>query len=224
MGPYDEYSDGTWLCENGPYKNLIKGMSNLDPMLTKMDKTGSVAPAKAKARVAVLDIRQEGIVERQIFDQADALRDYIQSNELPSTMKIPQRRVFIVEGLAPGFVSVLGSYFLMDPRFFVRHQRTLHGYLDPNEPADMPPLPSLENPKETFSIKYYELRSIQANVASLPFYHIGCADSGRRVTFQRIGAKFKPICVVRRKCSFWRRSDSRGGWDGVFNFPRKRYG
>ncbi len=205
-------SDGSWLCEDGPYGRLVDSMKAADPMLTTLDRTGAVAPTRGKAQAVMMEFMENEGVCRQNFKRAEELREHFESRP-PSKLQGPRRRIYLLEGLAPDFVSVLGSHFRMTPSFFARHQRNLYGHMRTDYPSDMPPLPSTVDADRTFVLKYYELRFCQRDLAQLPTYYIACADTGRRVAFSRVGGKTKAVGIVRRKCSYWRADDDHGGWD-----------
>lgn len=206
--------EGSWLCADGPYRDFISKMGAIDPMLTKADKTGHAPLVAGNARVAMLEIGQNETVQRRDYRGAQDLRRHLESQ--PSTHS-PWRRIYIMEGLAPDFVAVFGTHFLMTPTFFSRHERTVIGSLRHDNPSDMPTLPSLLDPEAAFLVKYQELRLFVKGLSTSMDYYVACATTGRRIAFLRIGDNVEPVGIVRRKCSYWARKDSHGNWDGGYD-------
>ncbi|KAK6600154.1 hypothetical protein H4I96_07480 [Botrytis cinerea] len=114
------------------------------------------------SRSVVLNVRPDHTVISEYFKNVSELKDHFaqrvkdDENGKPNT----RQRVYILEGLDPQFIEAYGSYFFMNPTFFVRQGRnTVWDMRDVQEEfSDSPILPSLENPDKYFRLKYREMR------------------------------------------------------------------
>jgi hypothetical protein len=139
-----------------------------------------------------------------------------------------RKRIYIVEGLSPDYVSVLGQHFSIGPDFFQEQQ--LHHGSDLGSHDSCNPLHlnggHLRNCSRTwyndssFHLQYCELREFDRSIDNLPFV---CPRTGRAIDMAtrrisyRAGAS-NTTAVLRRKVSWWSRSLSDGGWDGMFEY------
>ena len=97
-----------------------------DPSLRKRDpKNNLISWPHPKARVVVLGAKADNTVDRYPGDilGQDDLRTYIHRSGSPE--EGPRRRIYLMEGLDPGFISILGTHFNMDLSFFATHGRTM---------------------------------------------------------------------------------------------------
>ena len=69
----------------------------------------------------MLEVKANNTVDRYPSDilGQDDLRTYIHRSS--SAGEGPHRRIYVMEGLNPGFISMLGTHFNIDPSFFVAH-------------------------------------------------------------------------------------------------------
>lgn len=157
----------------------------------------------------MLELLQDRTISREDFDSGASLLDHFQHR---SPVAAGHHRIYLVEGLNPEFVGILGTEFKMDPSVFARHERTLLWNAWHHGVNDGWVLPSVQSPKESYLIKYFELRFFDA---PLPYSSVVCAKTGRHIGLTRFGNDFEPVGIMRRKLSFWSRvEEDNGGWDG----------
>jgi hypothetical protein len=148
------------------------------------------------------------------------------------------RRIILLEGLSPNYVEVVGSHFNMDPTFFANHKRPNSWDLikDSYFIERTANLPSLNDPRRQFMIRYPELRHFPPRnpKSQLDTPHVKDLDGhrqvfvGRRATEIQLGevdsiGGFHNIGIFNRAASYWSRNYEDGGWDGQFLPIRRRY-
>ena len=141
------------------------------------------------------------------FKSAPDLRNHFGSTD----HQHKRRRIYIMEGLAPDYVSVIGGHFFMDPTFFQRQERTCVWSNDFTPVSDALPQPSLLDPEKSFHLQYCELR--QFNKALENRYYF-CDRTRRHVGMTAPRHKEESTTgILRRKISWWSRETEQGGWD-----------
>jgi len=205
---------GSWLCGNGEYSEFVAKACALDPGLKIADPKGRHQPfANRPSRVVMLTLPVNATalatnVSSAEFQTSSALGKYLRKPAMSSV-----RRIFLVEGLCPATVDVLGSHFKMSPTLFKNHERTT---IFPNRHAqanDNPSLPSLKGYGESYMLRYYEILSF--NPGTLRRFEATCADCARHIGVTRMAGKIVPEGIVRRKMSYWSQKRVGGGWDVV---------
>ncbi|KAK0612181.1 hypothetical protein B0T14DRAFT_439473 [Immersiella caudata] len=119
-------------------------------------------------------------------------------------------RVFILEGLNPEYIAVLGGHFKMHPSMFVDHERTVVISPFTRQSSDFLTLPGTARTAQHFTLKYFELIRLPEDALGLRMY---CAETGRHIALTRMKGDLMDVGVVRRKCTIWNRSARDGGWD-----------
>ncbi|OCK85477.1 hypothetical protein K432DRAFT_421743 [Lepidopterella palustris CBS 459.81] len=212
----DEMIKGGWLCAQGPYLDYISELTSFNPGLKKADpKNKENHPLKpGNATVVMLEmLGGDRGVEKKEFKCALDLQKYF-DQEPPVNTPNPRRRIYLMEGLAQDYVSVLGKQFYMDPSFFMRQERTCVWSNDFTPISDALPQPSLLQPNKNFLIQYCELRQFDNELSNAPLY---CHRTGRHIGMTPARMEEKTTTgILRRKCSFWSRRTNGGGWDAVF--------
>ncbi|KAK8905299.1 hypothetical protein QC760_006487 [Botrytis cinerea] len=217
--PDTQSSDLSWLCSEGPYLEFIKSLKSRNPSIYKPDpKNHRIGTRLGTSRSVVLNVRPDHTVISEYFKNVSELKDHFaqrvkdDENGKPNT----RQRVYILEGLDPQFIEAYGSYFFMNPTFFVRQGRnTVWDMRDVQEEfSDSPILPSLENPDKYFRLKYREMRKFGPDY---DHWRTVCATSGSHVSGIGFEYKLDSLAAVERKCSFWFRdaTNNQGGWDAV---------
>ncbi|OCL07743.1 hypothetical protein AOQ84DRAFT_364717 [Glonium stellatum] len=143
----------------------------------------------------------------------DELRTYLERSS--SSGDSPRRRIFLMEGLNPGLISILGTQFNIDPSFFAAHERTILWNPDQDGVSDNNLPPSMQNPMKAFRLKYYEVLKTNPGIQQFGAGRTACSVTGRHVGTSRLNGEFYSCGVLRRKCSFWSSGESNGGWDVV---------
>jgi hypothetical protein len=157
--------------------------------------------------------------------------EFVSAANLQRHLKRPNvvtvlKSVYVVEGLSPDYVTVLGQHFAIGSEFFQQHQ--LHfGSQSSSNNVDHP----LKRPHgrmrsdiqhqfedSRFHLQYCELRQFDRLIDNLPFV---CPKTGRDIDMvterSRWGAT-STTAVLRRKVSWWSRSLPNGAWDGRCKF------
>jgi len=106
--------DGSWLSTQGPYRDFIAAWCSLNPNLKWPDSKNHWTPMKTgNARVAMLELEQGELVHRSDFSAATELLEHLKLSSVQTATQISSPKcVFIMEGLAPDFIAVLGGHFL----------------------------------------------------------------------------------------------------------------
>lgn len=124
-----------------------------------------------------------------------------------------RRRIYIMEGLATKYISIIGGHFFMDPSFFQRQERTCVWSNDFTPTSDALPHPSLLNPDEYFYLQYCELRQFNKAIENKPYF---CNRTRRHVGMTPARHKEDSTTgILRRKVSWWCKKTGNGGWDVV---------
>lgn len=195
----------------GPYRDYIKALSGSNPGLKKADPNNKDVPLRnGNALVVLLDAPSIGQPDftTTSFKNASDLRNHFGN----TSHEHNRRRIYMMEGLAPDYVSVIGGHFFMDPTFFQRQERTCIWSNDFTPVSDALPQPSLLNPDKSFHLQYCELR--QFNKALENRYYF-CTRTRRHVGMTAPCHKEESTTgILRRKVSWWSRETAGGGWDG----------
>jgi hypothetical protein len=123
-----------------------------------------------------------------------------------------RRRIYLMEGLAPDYISTMGGHFFMEPTFFQRQERTCVWSNDFTPVSDALPQPSLLDPEKSFHLQYCELRQFNKALENRYFF---CERTRRHVGMTASRQKEEStVGILRRKVSWWSRRTDNGGWDG----------
>ncbi|KAJ4288055.1 hypothetical protein N0V90_012072 [Kalmusia sp. IMI 367209] len=200
------------LIVSGPYQEYIAALSGSNPGLRKPDPNNAKnALTDNNALVVLLDASNTNELNfaRTEFKNAQELAKHFQSTNEDHD----RRRVYIMEGLAKKYISVLGGHFMMDPSFFQRQERTCVWSNDFTPVSDALPHPSLLNPEKSFHLQYCELRQFNKAIENKPYF---CKRTMRHVGMTPARHKEDSTTgILRRKTSWWCRKTAKGGWDVV---------
>jgi hypothetical protein len=196
---------------NGPsYRSLVSSMRFRNPILAKLDGILTrQGPSSEDGRVAVIELHDNHVAVRRLHT-SDELLDYMTNLEqLPPPSC--NRRLYLLEGLPSNYIEILGSRLRIDPDVFARQIDC--GYLTILKDArDIPMLPSHPTSKDSFSLRYNELRDFGKNIDS---FEVRCTNQPRRKSTTKWEGKFDGVSIVRRKASFWSRMNGAKGWNGA---------
>ncbi|WXC41208.1 hypothetical protein QX201_001024 [Fusarium graminearum] len=197
--PRTTEDDGTWLSSEGPYLNLIKQSCARQPNLELPD---------GRNRAVILCDRQNiraSLFELGTENQISSPTEFPTFVDLQKHFKHPRldacRRIYLVEGLNPQIVALLGEQLNVDPIFFVTHERTSTYLRWPYEPNLAPCLPSLLDGGQSFTASYYDVRVLSEQLGT---FSVACAESGRDALRTKLGKEWEPTVILHRKCSFWK--------------------
>lgn len=160
------------------------------------------------------------------FDSVATLREYLKNNAAKKSRKDKQRRLFVLEDMEPDYVDALGHHLGVDPLVFSEQMNTWN-FTD-SWSIPYRGLPSMSVPGQSFTLRYYELRTLfnskSVNVLSL---QSSFAINRRRyerwrdIDVPSLGKPDRRHAFVRRCASFWTSqaltqdaNHDELGWDG----------
>ncbi|KAL4875212.1 hypothetical protein BJY04DRAFT_167406 [Aspergillus karnatakaensis] len=192
------------LEDDSPYATLSRALCAADPRLQNWRVDTKPNPARVVALEIHPDQSAEWINE---FIDPQSLRDKLAT---PST---ESSTVYILEGITPAFVDILGIHFDLHPSVFLDHERlvALAGSAT-GEAGGIPFLASAAiQARDHITMKYHE--PLLLSPVPEQFRNF-CEASGRHIAVTRILGAFSPVGLARRKCSFWSVPRTTGnGWD-----------
>ena len=165
-------------------------------------------------------------VEKGVFETADALRAYLQSNSAKTSREEMRKRLFILEDMEPDYVDALGHHLGVDPLVFSEQMNTWNFTDSWSIPHRG--LPSMSIPGQSFTLRYYELRTLlDPNSVDVLSLQTSFAVNRRRyerwkdIDIPSLGKPDRRHAFVRRCASFWTSQNflPHGkpdglGWDG----------
>jgi hypothetical protein len=160
------------------------------------------------------------------FESPTTLRTYLENNPATQSRKNKQRRLFILEDMESDYVDALGHHLGVDPLVFSEQMNTWNFTDSWSIPHRG--LPSMSMPEQSFTLRYYELRTLfdpkSVDVLSL---QMSFAINRRRyerwrdIDIPSLGKPDRRHAFVRRCASFWTSQDTTPtestndvGWDG----------
>ena len=213
-------NDGAWLCDKGPYLDLVQKLCVADHSLRRPNKVRRFAKEwqRGDSRVLCVQLsagRPGRLVQKRLFEGlrgCQELREHMQ-NGRPAGGR-DHGMLYVMEGLAPDYVSVLGHHLGVPPSVFANQARVLisTGFLDDSESRNNVPLPSLREPKTHFSLVYPEARH-RDNLFGHSFHDFRGNYAGNEV--YTVTGDYSETMLVRHTCSFWSRSRTLAGWEGM---------
>ncbi|CAK3815481.1 hypothetical protein FKW77_001366 [Lecanosticta acicola] len=173
-------------------------------------------------RCAVLTFGTSRVDREGTFESADALDAYLKSNPADHG-KTSRRRLFILEDTEPKFVDRLGERLGVDPLVFSSQMNTWNFTDSKSVPHRA--LPSLQTPAKSFTLRYYELRTLddEDNISITKNQMTHAVNRRIIERWRDVDTKSIPVdkrhAFVRRCASFWCSTDDLGnqssGWDAV---------
>lgn len=169
-------------------------------------------------KVIVLDGYADG------FGSPADLAAYLEKHPARSSRQKKNRRLFIVEDLEPSYIVVLGHYLGVDPLVFSEQMNTWN-FTDSNSIPHRV-LPSVCTPEQSFTLRYYEIRTLD-DPRSIDILTMQMTFAVNRRRYERwrdidlplSGVKDKRHRFIRRCASFWtsQHPDQKDQvWDGVY--------
>ena len=163
-------------------------------------------------KVAVLQFEAEQTPTRTDIIVPQDLREFLQKTSNAADFGTA-RRVYLVEAWDPEIIGILGEHFQINPTLLVRQYRS-GMWENIHRAGNTPCLPSTFDPKQSFSITYYEPRFFLPHVAELQGQTWRAAENLRHISLSRIFDHFDGVGIVHRQASYWSRETGDGGWDG----------
>jgi hypothetical protein len=173
----------------------------------------------------IFEDNKVSVVKEGGFESPAALRTYLEDNPATQSRGNKQRRLFILEDMEPDYVDALGHHLGVDPLVFSEQMNTWN-FTD-SWSIPYRGLPSMSVPGQSFTLRYYELRTLfdPKSIKTLSL-QMSFAINRRRyerwrdVDVPSAGKPDRRHAFVRRCASFWTSQDpmDKGGnglgWDG----------
>ena len=167
---------------------------------------------KKLGKVAVLKFEDKQAPRRTDIIVSQDLHNFLQEAS-NATDSVTARRLYLVEAWDPEMIGILGEHFQINPTLLVRQYRS--GMWEKTHQAGNTPCPpSTFDPKQSFSILYYETRLFFPHLTELQGQTWRAAENFRHISLSRILGQFDGVGIVHRKVSYWSRRTGSGGWDG----------
>jgi hypothetical protein len=194
-------------------------------------------PQRGPGRCYCLKFEESSVcrVQENGFESSAALREYLEKDPAKESREVKKhRRLFILEDMEPDYVDALGHHLGVDPLVFSEHMNTWNFTNSWSIPHRG--LPSMSVPEQSFTLRYYELRTL--------FDHKSIGILSSQMTFavnRRRYERWRDIDVpsagqpdrrhafVKRCASFWTSQDpmpkeddpsnDAPGWDGKLPDP-----
>jgi hypothetical protein len=158
------------------------------------------------------------------FASPQALEQYLSDHPATVSRENNKCRLFILEDMEPDYVNALGHHLGVDPLVFCEQMNTWN-FTDSNS-IPYRGLPSLTQPKHSFTMRYYEIRTLgdPGSVDPLNFQMTFAVNRRKYERWRDIdlspdGSSDSGNAFIRRCTSFWtsqgRVADRKSeGWDG----------
>ncbi len=201
-----------WLTGHSSYQAFVSSLSTADPRLSHRD------PKAVAQKIPWLDYGRVVSLEAgddNSFGEVNSFSDpgSLESHLAKQGSRVGKRVVYIMEGLGPGFVGVLGHHFQLHPSVFIDHERVVVMNQTWQGESDGVPLVSLLQGRDHVRLKYFEPLQFSKPPTS---FRLACGHTGRHIGVSRSDDKFTDVGVVRRKCTMWNRRTEGGGWECAY--------
>ncbi|KAH7089091.1 hypothetical protein FB567DRAFT_324496 [Paraphoma chrysanthemicola] len=172
------------------------------------------------------DDKVSAVGESGFKDPAD-LRTYLENHPATSSRENGNRRLFILEDMEPDYVDALGHHLGVDPLVFSEQMNTWNFTDSWSIPHRG--LPSMSIPEQSFTLRYYELRTL-FDPKSIDVLSMQTSFAINRRRYERwrdidvpsAGRPDRRHAFVRRCASFWTSQNTAQkvginsqGWDAV---------
>jgi hypothetical protein len=165
------------------------------------------------------------------FASPETLSQYLRDHPAKVSRERNQRRLFILEDMDPHYVDTLGEHLGVDPLVFSEQMNTWNF----SESRSIPyrGLPSVSQPNQSFTLRYYEIRTLDdpKSVDELTFQMTFAVNRRKYERWRDIDLptfdrwEDNRQAVIRRCASFWTSQEhmeserTNRGWDGAFSLP-----
>lgn len=207
-------------------KSFLEKLANdKEPSRAAVQEHYKKQPQQTPGRCFCLKFNNDSVevVNGGCFESSETLRNYLKSKSAKQSRADKERRLFILEDMEPDYVDALGHHLGVDPLVFSEQMNTWNFTDSWSIPHRG--LPSMSIPGQSFTLRYYELRTLfdpkSVDVLSL---QMSFAINRRRyerwrdIDVPSVGKPDRRHAFVRRCASFWTSQDmadkGEEGWDG----------
>lgn len=166
--------------------------------------------------MAILELGTDNKIKRDTSADPDRLRRHLADIKQlePDADTRTTKRIYLLEGLNPGFIDPLGSHFNLDPSMFKKQERTCVFSSEHEWANDNVALPTSRG-SSYMHLRYFVVLNFGKHLPKLNSLQVSCADTGRHIGVNRMLDEIQPNAAVRRKTSMWSRKYKGGGWDVI---------
>lgn len=202
-------NDGSWLSAPGPYRDLIRSLCASRPDLRSPDKTNESEwpPTCYKPRIVALEMQGNSV--RECLESSD-LRELDQHfREYKAKESAKKRIIYLLEGLDPEFISILGGHLMIHPILFTDH---LWWKSNSSTGHNIDNIALASSAQDFICFEYFEDFWMNPDIDN---NHLSnCLKTGRFAAENILGGDYTSL-TVDRKCSFWSSMlSANGSWNG----------
>jgi hypothetical protein len=151
-----------------------------------------------------------------VFQGLDDLRQFLKQAAPAAAHPHGRRRLFVFEGLHPGYLGELGRRLDVDPRVWFRHSRVaIWEQRSTHSAGNAARLPTIVAEEGSHCLDHCQLYKLNAEAQN---FELRCAENERHIGSSRQGGNrgkdFDDVAMVLRKTSFWSRKEANDGWIG----------
>jgi len=159
------------------------------------------------------------------FGSPQRLREYLTKHPAETSRRAGEKRLFILEDLEPDYVDALGEHLGIDPMVFSEQMNTWN--FTTSSSIAYRGLPSMSSPKRSFTLRYYDIRTLRdpKSVDALTFQMTFAVNRRRYERWRDVDLPLAQTdsrqAFVRRCASFWTSQHEgepsgtgHSGWDG----------
>jgi hypothetical protein len=193
-----------WLSASGEYRELMGQLLSSPRYRDPKAESQETSWPNKHMKLVVLELQSDGKLQASHEHTPQSLQEHFQN-----VRSAHCSRAYILEGLHPDFISILGKHFGMHPSIFLDHERVV---VNSARECDTVVLPSLLKSREHCTMKYFQLFSLPENARGC--FKMCCQTTGRHIGVTRVKGEFSNVGILRRKCSIWTRQTGPGQpWD-----------
>ncbi|KAF5983449.1 hypothetical protein FCOIX_3179 [Fusarium coicis] len=202
-------NDGSWLSAPGPYRDLIRSLCASRPDLRSRDETNESEwpPTCYNPRIVAVEMQGNSVHECLETSDPKELDQHFQEYKTKESAK--KRIIYLLEGLNPEFISILGGHLMIHPILFTDH---LWWKSDSNTGHNIDNIALASSAEGYICLEYCEDFWMNPGINYDDLSN--CLKTGRFVAKNALGEGHGSL-TVDRKCSFWSSMVSaNGSWNG----------
>ena len=205
----------SYLAADGPYRELCAELVGKYPNLQHEDyRHAALAPRglgrRRSFRFVCIDLTTK---TAQISSIATSVSDVKRCIQLHAQV-VNARCLYILEGQTRTLTALIGDQLRVDPRVFLRQQKT-GMYEAEQDGGNTPSLAStLQEVDHGYTFNIHEPRYFPDPPAGFHDANHYSADTGRYIRRPGQDGEFKKMGIITSNASFWSRPRAHEGWQG----------